>query len=233
MTAHVQLTDKTRNRILKDIQNIDNDEMRKMGIYYCVDEANFMKGTAMIICPPGFWFFYLEFPYNYPHAPLAMKTLTQDGYMRFGPNLYRCGKVCLSILNTWHVGDKWSAVQTLQSVMLSVISNVLTTGAFQHEPNIGLATGPQAEIYDRMILHSNLKTIIRMIEAPPDFAKPFYDIMCESFFKNRKRLNDLAVANIDYDNKTEIMDFFRLRLTYMFSTIGDKIMECAPINLVT
>jgi len=239
MSTHVRLTDKTRKRILKDIENIGSDEMKKIGIHYCVDEVNFTKGTVMIIGPSdtpyegGFWFFSIDFPDNYPHVPLAMKSLTQDGYMRFSPNLYRDGKVCLSIINTWHVGDKWSAVQTLQSVMLSVLSSVLTKGAFQHEPNVGLATGPQAEVYDRMILHSNLLTIIRMIENPPEFAKPFYDTICESFLVNKKRLNNLAVENIDYDNKTEIMDFFRLKVTYMFSTIGDKIMECMPINLVT
>ena len=233
------LTSKAIRRIQQDIENILKDDIKEQGIFYEVNDSDISTGTALIIGPPntpyegGFYFFSVKFPPNYPFDPPAMCTLTQDGFTRFNPNLYREGKICLSLINTWHVGDKWSAVQTLQSVMLSVLSSVLTKGAFQHEPNVGLATGPLAEVYDRMILHANLQTIMRMIENPPEFAKPFYDTICESFLANKKRLNNLAVENIDYDNKTEIMDFFRLKVTYMFSTIGDKIMECMPINLVT
>jgi ubiquitin-conjugating enzyme E2 Z len=232
------LTKKAISRIHADITSINHDDMKQLGIFYHFDETDISKGTALIIGPQdtpyegGFWFFSVVYPPNYPFDPPAMSTLTQDGYMRFGPNLYRCGKVCLSLLNTWHVGDKWSAVQTLKSILLSVLSSVLVKGSWQNEPSVGLANGPVAEVYDRMILHSNLKTIINMIRSPPDFAKPFYETMCSSFLAQRRRLNDLAVSNIEYDNKTETMDFFRLSLTYMFSTVGDKLLECSPVNLI-
>ena len=232
------LTKKALSRIYADITSINEDDMRELGIFYQFDDTNISKGTLMIIGPHdspyegGFWFFSIEYPQNYPFDPPAMSTLTQDGYMRFGPNLYRCGKVCLSLLNTWHVGDKWSAVQTLKSISLSILSNVLVKGAWQNEPSVGMSTGPVAEVYDRMILHSSLKTIVNMIKSPPQFAKPFYEEMCSSFLANKQRLQDLAVSNIEYDNKTESMDFFRLSITYMFSTIGDKLLECSPINLI-
>ena len=41
-------------------------------------------------------------------------TTTSGGQVRFNPNLYSTGKVCLSILGTWraeHSGEQWSAVQ--------------------------------------------------------------------------------------------------------------------------
>lgn len=232
------MSSKTIKRIMADIQQVSEQDTANMGIYYTFDEADISKGTAMIIGPKdtpyegGFWFFSINFSQSYPYDPPAMSTLTQDGYMRFGPNLYRDGKVCLSLLNTWHVGDKWSSTQTLRSILLSILTNIMVAGAWQNEPNVGSASGPVAEIYDRMILHSSLKRIISMMVSPPDFAKPFYETMCESFLRNRGRLNDLAVNNIEYDNKTEKMDFFRLELTYMFSTIGDKLMECSPANLI-
>lgn len=229
---------KAIKRIMSDIQQVSEDDTQKMGIFYQFDEADISKGTAMIIGPKdtpyegGFWFFSVVFSQGYPYDPPAMSTLTQDGYMRFGPNLYRDGKVCLSLLNTWHVGDKWSSTQTLRSILLSILTNIMIAGAWQNEPNVGLATGPVAEVYDRMILHSNLKKIVSMIKSPPDFAKPFYETMCAAFFRNRSRLNDLAVNNIEYDNKTESMDFFHLKMTYMFSTLGDRINECSPVNLI-
>ena len=47
----------------------------------------------------GFFHFYLRFPPTYPHDPPRVKFMTTgDGRVRFNPNLYRNGKVCLSIL---------------------------------------------------------------------------------------------------------------------------------------
>lgn len=39
--------------------------------------------------------------------------------MRFNPNLYANGKVCLSILGTWD-GPSWTPGMTLSSVLLSI-----------------------------------------------------------------------------------------------------------------
>ena len=39
---------------------------------------------------------------NYPNGPPKMNlTTTGNGTIRFNPNLYQCGKVCLSLLGTW------------------------------------------------------------------------------------------------------------------------------------
>ena len=57
--------------------------------------------------------------------------------------------------------------------------------------------------------------------------------MVESFLKNRTKLNDLAVSMVDFDNKTETMSFFRMTRTYEFSTLGDKLLECTPLNTIS
>ena len=50
----------------------------------------------------GCFEFDVAFPANYPNVPLLMQLKTTGrGSVRFNPNLYNCGKVCLSILNTW------------------------------------------------------------------------------------------------------------------------------------
>jgi hypothetical protein len=164
-----------------------------------------------------------------------MCTLTQDGFTRFNPNLYREGKICLSLINTWHVGDKWSGCQSLSTVLLSILTSVLIEDPFTNEPNFeNQGKSAQSQIYNRMVLHANLQTaVLQMIKSPPAFAKPFYDTMTASFIKNRNRLNDLAVSMIDYDNKEEVMEFFRMKRSYMFSTLGDKLLECSPLNIIT
>lgn len=39
---------------------------------------------------------------SYPNAACKMNLMTTgSGQIRFNPNLYACGKVCLSLLGTW------------------------------------------------------------------------------------------------------------------------------------
>ena len=43
-------------------------------------------------------------------TPCIPLQTTGEGRVRFNPNLYHAGKVCLSILNTWHgrPEEKWN-----------------------------------------------------------------------------------------------------------------------------
>jgi len=51
--------------------------------------------------------------------------MTIDGNVRFNPNLYEEGKVCLSILGTWQ-GPSWSESLNLSSLLLT-IQSILTS----------------------------------------------------------------------------------------------------------
>ena len=47
---------------------------------------------------------------SYPNAPPKMNlSTTGNGKVRFNPNLYSCGKVCLSLLGTWrgNASENW------------------------------------------------------------------------------------------------------------------------------
>ena len=51
----------------------------------------------------GCFEFDINFPSNYPAYPMSISLTTTGGQtVRFNPNLYNNGTVCLSILNTWH-----------------------------------------------------------------------------------------------------------------------------------
>ena len=65
-----------------------------------------------------------------------MKALTTNGgRTRFNPNIYRDGKVCLSILGTWRgePGENWSSAQGLESVLLS-IQSLMSPNPYENEP---------------------------------------------------------------------------------------------------
>jgi ubiquitin-protein ligase len=50
----------------------------------------------------GCFIFDLFFPQDYPNAPPKCQLVTTGGdQVRFNPNLYSNGKVCLSLLGTW------------------------------------------------------------------------------------------------------------------------------------
>ena len=227
------LSHKTISRLMSDILGATSDDMKKVGIHYSPDESNMTNGHALIFGPDGTpyeggaYIFSVKFPNRYPFEPPEIKTLVQDGHTRFNPNMYRDGKMCLSLLNTWHHGDKWSACQTLSSCLLSIQTAVLCEMPLTREPSKeNLGKSEESIIYDRMILHANLQTaVIGMLKSTPNFAVTFYDEISSNFLKKRERFVDLAVSMIEYDNVKERMDYFNMTVTYRFSTLGDIIQD--------
>lgn len=230
-------TSKAVQRIMKkDMPSVMNDDMKSNGIYYFPDEKSIMKGLALIIGPGGtpyeggYWFFSVEFSVNHPFDPPIVQTLTQDGKTRFNPNMYREGKVCLSLLGTWHHGDKWSSVQTLGSVLLSILGMVLTDVPLRNEPCFSsFEKHPTFDPYNRIIFHASTENLLHYLQYPPVYLPDEYKeeiivIMKEQFMKNKdtliKRCHELAV---EWDGKKEINEIFRLEATYRFKTIADRL----------
>jgi len=228
---------KAVQRIMKkDLPSVNNDDMKSNGIYYFMDEKSVMKGTALIIGPGGtpyeggYWFFSVEFNDNHPFEPPQVLTLTQDGRTRFNPNMYREGKVCLSLLGTWSQGDKWTSVQTLGSVLLSILGMVLTDQPLRNEPCFaGFTTHPAFEPYNRIIFHASTETLLHYLQNPPSYLPDEYKeeiiaIMKEQFKKNKDELikRCLALAPV-WDDKKELNEIFRLETKYRFKAIADRL----------
>jgi ubiquitin-conjugating enzyme E2 Z len=120
-------------------------------------------GYAMIVGPTetpyenGIYLFKFKFPYNYPAIPPHVTYHTNNGYTRFHPNLYKNGKVCLSILNTWQ-GESWSSCQSIRSVLLT-ISSILTKDALTHEPGISVHH-QYTPVYEEIIKYENVSSAI-------------------------------------------------------------------------
>ena len=69
----------------------------------------------------GCFFFDVNLTASYPKTAPAVQFLTTGGgKYRMNPNLYNCGKVCLSLLGTW-AGPGWITGQsTLLQVLISI-----------------------------------------------------------------------------------------------------------------
>ena len=147
-------------RILVDVKDIIKNPLDDNGIYYFHNEDNIYNGKAMIIGPSdtpyqyGFYFFNFTFSNDYPYTPPKVTFCTQGEQVRFNPNLYTNGKVCLSLLNTWP-GDPWTSVQTISSILLTM-SSILNNEPLLNEPYI---SKPNLSIktYNDIIEFSNYK----------------------------------------------------------------------------
>ena len=183
-------------RIYKDILELKNQNLEENGIYCIFSESNIKHVKILIIGPSdtpyegGFYFFNLYFPDNYPFEPPHVKFMTHgtlNGYsVRFNPNLYTNGKVCLSILNTW-AGPGWTVCCTLKSVLLS-IQTLLNEYPLHNEPGWESVeiTDNRCIQYNAILTYANLKiAILKMLQEPPREFEEFKDIMIEHIRKNK------------------------------------------------
>ena len=113
-------------------------------IFVRYDTKDIRKLKALIIGPKntpyenGIFIFDFFIKNDYPNNPPQFKFLTTgQGRVRFNPNLYVCGKVCLSLLNTWngYGGERWNKdTSTILQILISIQSLIFTENPFFNEP---------------------------------------------------------------------------------------------------
>lgn len=83
----------------------------------------------------GYFEFDVFISGDYPNSPPKIQFLTTgNGKIRFNPNLYKCGKVCLSILNTW-AENQWNpSTSSLSQVILSIYTMIFIEHPYTNEP---------------------------------------------------------------------------------------------------
>jgi ubiquitin-protein ligase len=141
-----KLSKQSMVRIMSEIQGfkknlpVDWDT----SILFRYSKKNIQSCSFYIIGPKdtpyhnGIFEFNLFFPYNYPNeAPKVLLLTTGGGTVRFNPNLYNCGKVCLSLLGTWsgQDGEKWNPkISTALQVLISIQSLIFIEEPYFNEP---------------------------------------------------------------------------------------------------
>ena len=226
------ISKETISRLLKDVRQIIKHPLTDNNIYYVHDDTDILKGYALIIGPSdtpyfgGFYFFEFIYPYDYPFSPPKVKYMTNDGLTRYNPNLYKCGKVCVSILNTWS-GDKWSACQTINSILLTLCS-LLNDMPFLNEP--GAQAGSRDCIaYNKSIEYSNINFAICDLVNPvkkyiPEQFKIFYPYLKEHFYKNYDKILDFVESKKDII-ETYNISIYSMQTTVNYNKLKDKLIE--------
>jgi ubiquitin-protein ligase len=240
--------DRATKRIVKEIQDLEKsrDLFRENGIYYYYNESDIKKLYVMIVGPKdspyenGYYFFEFTYPDNYPMNPPVAKYMTQGIIedekknrfnVRFNPNLYTCGKVCLSMLNTWQ-GPGWVPTNTISNVLVAIQALVLNENPLENEPGYENLKGDEAKkykTYNQIIEYANWKiSICNMIESPPTEFENFKMDMIDHFKKNYEKIKSKVEERKKEYNESQIIvsnSTYRMSCYIHFDQIIEKLDE--------
>mmetsp|Transcript_57583 Transcript_57583/g.154693 ORF Transcript_57583/g.154693 Transcript_57583/m.154693 type:complete len:346 (+) Transcript_57583:1-1038(+) len=129
----------------------------------------------------GMFYFVLACPDNYPFQPPKVILMTGLGRCRLNPNLYRNGKVCLSILNTWE-GPSWSPLS-------NIATSLMDEKPYHNEPGFEEERYPgHVQAYNDVVQHETLQhAVLGMMDdmevgrLPEPFRATMDDIFATMF----------------------------------------------------
>lgn len=217
----------TLQRLLYDVKYLLKNPLHSQGIYYSHDEENLLYGYALIIGPKntpyqyGYYLFKIQYSNEYPNSPPKVTYLTNDGVTRFHPNLYRNGKVCLSILNTWK-GDQWSSCQSISSILLTIVS-VLDENPLCNEPGFSTLS-KECVPYNKIITYRNFETAIKgiILKKNENYIeiKHFKNIILSTYSDNYKSIISLLEGYCKSENSNiyniTIYDMKKVEANYKY-----------------
>jgi ubiquitin-conjugating enzyme E2 Z len=235
------VTRQTVSRLLKDITQIIKNPLTDNGIYYIHDNTDMLKGYALIIGTTetpyfgGYYFFELTYPIDYPHTPPKIKYCTNNNNIRFNPNLYSCGKVCVSILNTWR-GEQWTSCQTISTILLTLCT-LLCKNPLLNEPGVHI-THKDMSNYNKIIEFSNLNiAICDIVEKKSPIFLPFFDIfysyIIEHFHKNIDTFIQIANDNNLLFNSTSTIlttELYNMSCIINYNTLIQRLHKLKGIH---
>ena len=227
------------NKSLKRICNVDikrfnsdKELLNKSGIFAHFDDDDITKCHAMIIGPEGtpyahgILFFSIIFPHNYPFSPPKVAYIS-NSVTRIHPNLYVSGKVCLSILGTWH-GPGWTSAMNIVSI-LTTIQSLLTKNPIEHEPGFENDTSYRSKIYKHIINFERYKSLIiersLTLHLRPEQLAFKNDIIKYMAYNKDKILEEFYKDKIDMRKGTLTSHIYSIHLVTDGKTIEKRLLR--------
>jgi len=173
-------------------------------IFLRVDENKPMIMRALLTGPPqtpydnGCFIFDIYLSDTYPTSPPNV-NFSNTGRMRFNPNLYNCGKVCLSILGTYsgptpNNSEKWNpATSTLYQVLISIQSQILVDDPYFNEPGYESRNDKHAtnEYNNRIRLYTMKHTMLDLLTNTNTYPE-FRQVIKLHFLHKRDRILEVC-----------------------------------------
>ncbi|XP_058461839.1 baculoviral IAP repeat-containing protein 6 isoform X2 [Malaya genurostris] len=163
------------------------------------DRLDIMKvlitGPADTPYANGCFEFDVYFPPDYPNSPMMINLETTGrNTVRFNPNLYNDGKVCLSVLNTWHgrPEEKWNAhTSSFLQVLVSIQSLILVPEPYFNEPGFERSRGTPSGSHSSREYNSNIyQACVRyaMLEQLKNPCPCFKEVVHTHFWLKRNEI---------------------------------------------
>uniref|UniRef100_A0A2K6VVG0 UBC core domain-containing protein n=1 Tax=Onchocerca volvulus TaxID=6282 RepID=A0A2K6VVG0_ONCVO len=199
------LKERTR-RIARELASMPNSLPLNASnsIFVCLDEGRCDIVKVLISGPDdtpyqnGLFEFDVFFPTSYPLSPPKCAFLTTgEGNVRFNPNLYSDGKICLSILGTWEgrPEEKWNAHCSLLQILVSIQGLIFVKEPYFNEPGFEKYRG--TEKGDNFSKHYNLQieyaTLTYAIGEQVKNGPPYFkDVIKRHFWLKRHSVIEQA-----------------------------------------
>lgn len=227
----------TIHRLLKDVKQIIKQPLTEQGIYYIHHETDMLKGYAMIVGPAdtpyfgGYYFFELTYPADYPHSPPKVKYYTNGGGIRFNPNLYTSGKVCVSLLNTWS-GDQWTSCQSISTVLLTLCT-LLCKDPLLNEPGVK-RNHPDMLNYTSIIEYANLSVAVcDVVQQKEGVYQPFFELfqtaVKEHFMTNYDTFAAFSQQKAEAECAVVHITFYSMSVYLNYEHVCVRLNQCKAL----
>lgn len=190
-------------RLTKELAALRNQLTPSMSTcsFVRVSENDMRFWRVMIVGPEdtpyelGCFIFDIAFKSVYPNTPPAVHLATTGGgSVRFNPNLYQCGKVCLSLLGTWQggKGEQWDPlVSTVYQLIMSIQALIFVEEPYYNEPGYQYREDKSLSSKYNAALHPNTVKygILHAYRDAPNELKP---IVKEHLIRRRADIMNLV-----------------------------------------
>ncbi|KAK8762372.1 hypothetical protein V5799_026362 [Amblyomma americanum] len=221
-------------RVKKDIADFHANPPE--GILISPEQDDVTKVHALILGPTGtpyeggFFQFFMKFPQDYPISPPRVRMVTTDaGRVSFNPNLYACGKVCLSILGTWP-GPAWSPAQGLESVLIS-IQSLMNENPYHNEPAFFMNEKSPGDSgrYNDFVKHETIRVAVcGMVQGAlrdnPECPRLFRERILKSFAESYTKYEDIIKKNLHLTG-TAMLHLCVYKEAFQYETLLTELKE--------
>lgn len=206
------------------------------GILVSPEDEDVTKVHALILGPAGtpyeggFFQFLMKFPRDYPLSPPRVRIMTTDaGRVRFNPNLYACGKVCLSILGTWP-GPAWSPAQGMESALIS-IQSLMNENPYHNEPAFyrNEKNPGDSGRYNEFVQHETIRVAVCgmvqiALQDSPECPPLFREHILKYFVESYNKYEDIVKKNVHLSGTT-MLDLTVYTGNFQYETLLAELKE--------
>ncbi|CAH8325783.1 unnamed protein product [Eruca vesicaria subsp. sativa] len=234
-------------KVQADWQILENDLPETIFVRACEARMDLLRaviiGAEGTPYHDGLFFFDIQFPDSYPSAPPRVHY--HSGGLRINPNLYNCGKVCLSLLGTWtgNSREKWLPKEsTMLQLLVSIQALILNQKPYFNEPGYEATMGtPSGEThskaYSENVFILSLRTMVYSMRNPPkhfeEFVRSHYFVRALDIVKACNAYKDGApVASIVKGGVQDIEETsesgskkFRTDVAAFMKTVVDELVK--------